>query len=173
MGNQPCVASGATPHQADISIVNNTDIALVLDTTQRCQVYCDHGGWQLRAGKIVEGREPPARIDPHTIGQFSVSGRDGSAVAPKGTVYYVNREQGLIVMIVWEASGWTSWTTSSMDVTISGIAPSGYLYSSKPWNQVLTGEANANSWTVEIRPIEGHLQEIGKAARNRNVNLNI
>ena len=44
-------------------------------------------GWQILDGKIVDGHIPPDKIMPYSTGKFSISGRDSSAVAPKGTIY--------------------------------------------------------------------------------------
>ena len=59
------------------------------------QRACGHTGWVVNSGKIIEGMEPPAEILPFSKGGFSVSGREGSAAAPNGKVYYINKEVGL------------------------------------------------------------------------------
>ena len=41
-------------------------------------------GFLVTEGKIVQDSEPPATIKPFSSGTFSASGREGSAVAPKG-----------------------------------------------------------------------------------------
>ena len=80
MGNTNCVASGGTPHRADITITNNTKYELVLDMDEGCGRECEHKGWQILEGKIVEGHEPPQQIAPYSNGRFSVSGREGTLI---------------------------------------------------------------------------------------------
>jgi hypothetical protein len=99
MGNTNCVADGGCPHRADIVIANNSKYELQLDTSVKCgRDVCNHGGWQVLDGKIVDGHEPPQVIKAYENGKFSVSGRDGTAVAPKGKVFYINKEQNLKVI---------------------------------------------------------------------------
>ena len=49
-------------------------------------------GWQILDGKIVDGHIPPDKIMPYSTGRFSISGRDSSAVAPKGTIYIADNK---------------------------------------------------------------------------------
>ena len=104
---------------------------------------------------------------PYSTGKFSVSGRDSTAVAPKGKVFYCNQEKNLKVIFEWNASGFTSWASSSANVVITGIPPSKGLLSSapKPWNQTLIGEYNAENWTYEIRTNEGTIGEAQRTAK--------
>ena len=44
----------------------------------------DVRGFLVTEGKIVQGSEPPATIKAFSQGTFSASGREGTAVAPKG-----------------------------------------------------------------------------------------
>ena len=165
MGNN-CVASGGTPHKADITIVNNTKYELVLDHSVDCGRECGHQGWQILEGKIVEGFTPPENVKPYTSQGFSVSGREGSAVAPKGKVFYANIDLNLKVMFEWSACGWTSQLSSgSSAIAITGIRPSSGLRSSTPWDQKLVGESDHTSWIYTIRPREGHLSEVQRTAR--------
>ena len=60
MGNN-CVADGGNPHRSDIVISNNTEHELILDVNQNCGRECNHKGWQIVDGKIVENFEPPKR----------------------------------------------------------------------------------------------------------------
>jgi len=169
MGNTVCVAGGGAPHRADIEVVNNTDLELHLDTEQDCGRECKHVGWQVLEGKILEGFLPPSIIKPHSTGRFSVSGREGTAVAPKGKVFYRNEKKGLSVTLTWNSAGWTSLSSSSAETSIVGKPPpsSNFLKKDgKPWNQVLVGEANPAAWTFTIRPREGQLAELGKTAKN-------
>ena len=85
MGNTNCIASGGTPHRADITIANNTKYELVLDMDEGCGRECEHKGWQILEGKIVEGHEPPQQIAPYSNGRFSVSGREGTYYTDMGT----------------------------------------------------------------------------------------
>jgi len=169
MGNTVCIAGGGAPHRADMVVVNNTSSHLDLDLEESCGRECGHKGWQILEGKIVEGFSPPSSIAPHSTGKFSVSGREGTAVAPKGKVFYGNKENGLKVTFTWNSAGWTSMSSSSAETSIVGIPPpssSFFKKAPKPWNQVLVGEANPSSWTYTIRPREGQLSELGKTAKN-------
>ena len=49
----------------------------------------------MQDGKIVEGCEPPDLIKAYDNARFSVSGREATAVAPKGRVCYINKEKNL------------------------------------------------------------------------------
>jgi len=165
MGNN-CVAGGGAPTRADITVVNNTKYELTLNPDEKCGRECDCFGWQVTAGKIVEGHEPPATIQPFASGRFSVAGREGSAVAPNGKVFYVNQEKNLKVICEWSGAGVTTMSSSSASISITGIPPPGGLLSAapKPWEQVLEGEADATSWIFSIRKREGHLTELRKTA---------
>ena len=68
-------------------IANNAKYVLDLDLDEFCGRECDHKGWQILDGKILDGHIPPDIIMPYSTGRFSISGRDSSAVAPKGTIY--------------------------------------------------------------------------------------
>jgi len=117
----------------------NTKHRLELNKDEQCGRECKHGGWQVTAGKIVEEHEPPASIEPYASARFSVSGREATAVAPNGKVFYINREQNLKVIFEWAAAGVTAaMTSSSASISITGIAPEGGILSSKPkpWEQV-------------------------------------
>ena len=59
------------------------------------RIVDDWAGWQVQDGKIVEGCEPPDLIKAHDNARFSVSGREATAVAPKGRVCYINKEKNL------------------------------------------------------------------------------
>jgi len=167
MGNTNCIADGGCPQRADIVIVNNTKYELDLDINESCGRECEHKGWQVLDGKIVDEHIPPDKILPYSTGKFSVSGRDSTAVAPKGKVFYHNQEKNLKVIFEWNASGWTSYVTSSANVVITGIPESKGLLSGtpKPWNQTLIGEFNAENWTYEIRPNEGTIGEAQRTAK--------
>ena len=53
--------------------------------------------------------------------KFSVSGREGTAVAPNGKVFYVNRGLNLHVTISWACAGWTAvGCSNSAAVVVSG-----------------------------------------------------
>lgn len=119
-------------------------------------------GWQVTEGKIVKGCEPPYVLQAWGYGKLSVSGRDSSAVAPKGKVFYTNRDKGLSIIFEWLACGWTSLDSSTATITISGKRSSTlvgtnvsvgtvYAFKETPWNQVLVGKASADPWKFEIR----------------------
>jgi len=116
MGNELCVASGGTPNLLDMVVTNNTEIPLQLDTTEDCRRDCKCKGYQVAAGKIVEGRQPPDTIDPFSSGKFSVSGREATLVAPNGKVFYANEEVKLKVAICWSGAGPTSLAANSATV---------------------------------------------------------
>ena len=130
MGNELCVASGGTPNLLDMVVTNNTEIPLQLDTTEDCRRDCRCKGYQVAAGKIVEGRQPPdtvshkctndkrnlLQIDPFSSGKFSVSGREATLVAPNGKVFYANEEVKLKVAICWSGAGPTSLAANSATV---------------------------------------------------------
>ena len=167
MGNN-CVASGGTPHRADISLHNNTSIQLFLDTEVACGRECGHRGWVVTDGKIVEGRQPPEIIQPYSSARFSVSGRENTAVAPKGRVFYTNQAENLNVEFVWISSGWTSWSSSHAAVAITGIPPSTGAWLSStpvPWDRQLLGEFNGDTWNYNLRPVEGTLAEARRTAK--------
>ena len=168
MGNTNCIASGGAPHRADITITNNTKYELILNVEENCGRECDHNGWQILEGKIIEGHEPPKKISAYSNGRFSVSGREGTAVAPKGKVFYVNIEENLKVIFEWNASGWTSpMSSSTASISITGIPPkSGLFKNPTPWNQKLTGESDPNSWIYNLRPEEGTVKESMKTAKD-------
>lgn len=168
MGNSQCVASGGNPHRADIRVANNTQYTLCLDEEENCGRECGHKGWQVLEGKIVEGAAPPNEIQPYSSAKFSVSGREGSAVAPKGKVFYVSRAENLSVTLDWCASGWTSpLAHNTAAVLISGIAPKSGMFQSKPkpWDQVLEGDSDPSSWIYNLREREGQLSEMTRTAK--------
>ena len=49
-----------------------------------CGRECEHKGWQILEGKIVEDQEPPQQIAPYSNGRFSVSGREGTTTTDMG-----------------------------------------------------------------------------------------
>jgi len=169
MGNTNCVASGGCPHRADILVVNNTKYDLELDTSVPCQRECNHSGWQVQDGKIVEGCEPPDLIKAHDNARFSVSGREATAVAPKGRVCYINKEKNLKVTFEWMYSGSTSMTSSDANMTINGLKESkkGIFGGGdgKPWTDFLACEAKTDPWVFTLRPREGKLDETLRLAQ--------
>lgn len=108
----------------------------------------------MTCGKIVEGAEPPQEIDAHSIGRFSVSGREGTAVAPAGKVFYRNDPLDLDVTISWANAGWTTRENASFDALITGKPAGGGRFKSepKPWNEVLIAEGDYSNWTLTIKP---------------------
>ena len=168
MGNTNCVADGATPHRSDILICNQTDLDLHLDKRQSCQRECDHKGYGVTNGKIVEGCEPPDTVKANSMGRFSVSGREGTAVAPGGKVFYRNESANLEVCITWACSGWThnllsvaAPDTDHLSGVIAGKPPQKgktlLLFRSKPappWHEILTTTTNPTSMEITIKPKE-------------------
>eukprot|EP00090_Calanus_glacialis_P045558 TRINITY_DN8536_c0_g1_i1.p1 TRINITY_DN8536_c0_g1~~TRINITY_DN8536_c0_g1_i1.p1 ORF type:complete len:185 (+),score=52.98 TRINITY_DN8536_c0_g1_i1:64-618(+) len=161
MGNELCVAGGGTPMQVDILVVNNTEIPLALDLEQDCQRDCHHKGWQVAAGKIVEGREPPEIIDAFSDGKFSASGREGAQVAPNGKVYYKNEDVNLKVAICWSCAGWTSpGCSNSATISITGKQEddeglrSIFRSDPKPWSELIAADIDTENWVVTLRPRE-------------------
>ena len=157
MGNA-CVAGGGCPHKIDIVITNNTKYQLVLDQRQECGRECAHRGFLVTDGKIVEGLEPTKVIKPFSQGTFSAAGRDGSAVAPKGKVFYTNEEEDLKVMFEWCNSGWTSRDAATADASVSG-AKSRTLKSSQPWAELLEVRRNPDSWVYTLQKKEGTINQ--------------
>jgi len=164
IGNTDCVASGGAPHRCDIMVVNNTQYDLELDRSAKCQRECGHTGWRLTDGKIVKGCEPPSIIRANSRGEFAVSGREASAVAPKGKVYYksLDKEQNLKVTFHWDASGWTSLTKNKADVTIEGTAPRGWFGGGENWSDLLRADCECAPWIFTLRPYNGRVDEAGR-----------
>jgi len=159
MGNELCVASGGCPHKVDILLVNDTEIPLALDVDQDCQRDCQCKGWQIKSGKIVEGQEPPGELPPFSSATFSAAGREGTAVAPCGKVYYENEEVGLKVAVCWSCAGWTSpGCSNSATVSITGIQPeddslrSLFRSGPKPWSELLAADMDTENWVMTLRP---------------------
>ena len=117
---------------------------------------CGHEGWKILEGKMVEGAEPPKIIQSYSTGRFSVSGREGTDVAPKGRVFYSNIGKNLKVIFEWNASGLTSMSDSTASMSIDGIAPKKGAFGKdpKPWNQKLIGKSDPNSWIYNLSPFE-------------------
>ena len=169
MGNTNCVATGGTPHRCDIVIANNTDFPLDLDLSQGCGgEECNHRGFQVNAGKIVHGFEPPSKIGAHSLGRFSVSGREGSAVAPNGKVYYRNDSLNLNVVISWANSGWTSTCLPAFGGNVSGKPDSQFSSDPKPWNDVIVCEGDWGTWIMAIKQIK----KLGDDSDEANNNVN-
>ena len=164
MGNTNCVAGGGCPHRSDIAICNQTDIELQLDANKSCQRECEHKGFIVTNGKIVEGCEPPSKIAAQSIGQFSVSGREGTTVAPGGKVFYKNEDQNLQICITWSCSGWTNnlLSAAAQDkdclsglVTGKSTAKSTAFFKKKehsPWHEVISVIPNSSSMEITIKP---------------------
>ena len=163
MGNTNCVADGGAPHRSDIAICNQTDIDLYLNKDQSCQRECDHKGFVVANGKIVEGCEPPDKISANSIAHFSVSGREGTAVAPGGKVFYVNKNINLEICITWSCSGWTHNLLSvaapeknHLSALITGKPEKKKsFFSTKdpaPWQEMISIIPNSNSMEVIIKP---------------------
>ena len=163
MGNVNCVADGGTPHRCDIKICNQTDIDLYLSNDTSCQRECEHKGFIVTAGKIVGGCEPPAKISSNSIAHFSVSGREGTAVAPGGKVFYGNKHINLEIVITWTCSGWTHNLLSvaapeknHLSALITGKPEKKKsLFGSKnpaPWHDLISVIPNSNSMEIIIKP---------------------
>ncbi|KAI8895066.1 hypothetical protein BC833DRAFT_567798 [Globomyces pollinis-pini] len=172
MGNN-CVAGGGTPHRHDIQIINNTNIHWKLDTSIGCGRDCKHEGFnnvhvsdvsdtvsdvsgipdtvswtslgfKVVDGKIVEGHSPPKDIAPGSVGKFSVSGREATAVAPSGSAYFKSNKGGAKMLVVWNFTGWTTWTKSALSIEFTGMTPvvPGIIYGESGgalWSNILTG----------------------------------
>ena len=164
MGNTNCVADGATPHRSDITICNQTDINLSLDLNKSCQRECNHRGFVITAGKIVLGCEPPLQIPANSISQFSVSGRDGTAVAPSGKVYYSNDSVNLEICITWTCNGWTNNLLSTappdqnhLSGLVAGKSERKNTSSSDTkepcaWHELISVIPNSNTMDITIKP---------------------
>jgi hypothetical protein len=163
MGNANCIADGDTPHRSDITICNQTEIVLHLDQRKSCQRECDHKGFVVTNGKIVEGCEPPNVISANSIGNFSVSGREATAVAPGGKVFYRNENVNLEICITWTCSGWSHNLLSvaaadkdHLSAVVTGKPEKKKtLFGSKehsPWHELISVIPNSNSMEVIIKP---------------------
>ena len=164
MGNA-CVAGGGAPHKIDIIIINNTKYSLELDTSQECGRECRHSGFIITDGKIVEGSEPPALIQPFNKGSFSASGRDSTAVAPKGKVFYRNEEKNLQVIFEWCHSGWTSREAASADATVVG-ARTQMMKNPQPWADFLEVKTNPDSWIYTLQEKDGKFDRAVEAVKD-------
>eukprot|EP00092_Neocalanus_flemingeri_P002007 GFUD01002140.1.p1 GENE.GFUD01002140.1~~GFUD01002140.1.p1 ORF type:complete len:181 (-),score=31.51 GFUD01002140.1:44-586(-) len=159
MGNA-CVAAGGTPHRADITVVNDTNFPLQLDQSVGCNRECQCKGWQVTEGKIVEGCQPPDEIPAFSKGLFSVSGRDSSAVAPEGKVFYRNEALKLDVTLSFTKTGWASKHNSAASMTVNGKpdAKDSWIRvikkEPKRWSEVLATDVNVDTWTFTLRPRE-------------------
>merc|ERR1711874_845768 len=153
MGNN-CVAGGGCPHKIDLVITNNTRYELRLDQSKECGRECAHRGFLVTEGKIVEGAEPPDTIKPFSSVTFSASGREGSAVAPKGKVFYSNEQENLNVMFAWSHSGWTSREAATADCSITG-AKVRTLRSHTAWSDLLQVKKSPDSWLYTLEKKDG------------------
>merc|ERR1711971_258962 len=105
-GQSACVAGGGTPHQIDILIINNTEYDLELDKSEISPDGCQ--GIEVNAGKIVKGAEPPLVVKKMSKARFSASGREASAVAPNGRVFYHNKQENLhLISVKADVDSWT------------------------------------------------------------------
>ena len=164
MGNANCIADGGTPHRSDITICNQTDIDLSLDMNKTCQRECNHRGFAIKDGKIVLGCEPPLQLPANSISQFSVSGRDGTAVAPSGQVYYGNASVNLEICITWTCSGWTHNLLSVAPPDqnhLSGLVTGKAERQNDPpsdnkepcaWHELISVIPNSNTMDITIKP---------------------
>ena len=85
------------------------------------------------------------KILPYSAARFSISGRDGSPIAPEGKVFYCNKEKNLKIIIEWGYSGFTTLTSMSASVVITR------LWNQMPWSEVIVGKFDDRSNTFEIR----------------------
>ena len=152
-----------TPHRSEITICNQTEIVLCLDQRKSCHRICDHKGFVVSNGKIVEGCEPPNVISANSIGNFSVSCREGTAVAPRGKVFYRNENVNLEICITWTGSGWTHNLLSvavpekdHLSALVTGRPEKkNTLFGSthpSPWDELISVIPNSNSMEVTIKP---------------------
>ena len=156
MGNSVCIADGGCPHRADIFINNNTEIPLHLNKTVTCEKDCDHKGFKIPEGKIIEGCEPPETIDAFGNGTFSVSGRESSPICPQGRIFYHNEECNLEVTITWDYAGWHErGEEHALNAVASGSTQEGRIFKKTvAWDELLTLTVDVETWTVEIKPKE-------------------
>eukprot|EP00092_Neocalanus_flemingeri_P012436 GFUD01013407.1.p1 GENE.GFUD01013407.1~~GFUD01013407.1.p1 ORF type:complete len:176 (+),score=28.51 GFUD01013407.1:80-607(+) len=156
MGNA-CVADGGTPHRADIQFMNDTNFPLHLDRSIGCNRDCMCKGWQVIDGKIVEGCQPPNEIPAFSKGMFSVSGREGSAVAPTGKVFYRNEALNLDVTLCYSKTGWSTEEKSAASIAVNGKPDSKGRWTrllkaeSQIWSKVLTTDVNVDNWMFTLQ----------------------
>ena len=166
------MASGGTPNRADIIIKNDTPHDLRLNVEEKCDCYEEHKGFMATNGKFVKGKLPPAVIKEHSMGRFSVSGREASAVAPNGKVFYYNKEENLKVVFTWHASGFTTRADPVADCGVTGKpAPEErgfFTTAAVPWSETLECDANPKSWIYTLRVNQGGIAEAVKAVKDLN-----
>ena len=104
----------------------------------------------MNAGKIVKGAEPPLVIKKMSKARFSASGREASAVAPNGRVFYHNKQENLHLVFKWANSGWTSReaATAHGDVSGSKVRPG---WATQPWSKLISVRADVDSWTYTVK----------------------
>ena len=106
--------------------------------------------FQVNAGKIVKGSEPPLVIKKMSKARFSASGREASAVAPNGKVFYHNKRENLHIIFHWANSGWTNRAPATADGHVSGCkARPGQA--TQPWSDLISVKAEVDSWTYTVK----------------------
>ena len=68
----------------------NIECQFSIKCCEICGVWLKLLGFIVNEGKIVQGAEPPSFIESYGRGTFSASGRENTAVAPKGKVKTIN-----------------------------------------------------------------------------------
>lgn len=165
MGNA-CVAGGGCPHKIDIVIINNTKYKLELDQEQKCGRECQCSGYIVNEGKIVEGSEPPKLIESYGRGTFSASGREGTAVAPKGKIFYCNVDVNLHVIFEWCNAGWTSREEATADAIITGAKKAKVVGSATPWTEIFEVKVNSDSWIYTLQEKGGKVDQALDAVKD-------
>ena len=105
------------------------------------------------------------KILPYSAARFSISGRDGSPIAPEGKVFYCNKEKNLKIILEWGYSGFTTLTTMSASVVITR------LWNQMPWTEVIVGKFNDRSNTFEIRETKKPIKPPVKPAMQGSSNV--
>mmetsp|Transcript_43548 Transcript_43548/g.102331 ORF Transcript_43548/g.102331 Transcript_43548/m.102331 type:complete len:261 (+) Transcript_43548:89-871(+) len=95
MGNTACTASGSTPFEAEVVIVNHTSFTLKEPQTRKCSKCSQkhHLGLQMKQGKVFDSNDenpttPKNTIVPYEQHRFKISARSGSTEGPEGFLRY-------------------------------------------------------------------------------------
>ena len=170
MGNITCIAGGGTPYRSDITICNQTDISFIIDDSVLCTNGCNHKGFIITSGKVVDGCDPPDTIGPYSISHFSVSGREGSSVAPIGKVCYRNDTMNIKMCVNWACFGWShnlisvsSSERTVISATITGKSQT--MESERPWHELISLIPNSTVMELTIKPKAAFDDVVGVVAQ--------
>ena len=157
MSNQPCINGGGTPYRSDITICNQTDIKFKIDDSVLCANGCNHKGFVVTTGTIVDGCIPPDIIEPYSVCHFSVSGREAVSVAPIGKVCYQNEACKIKLCVNWTCFGWShnllsvsSSQRTVISATITGKSQT--MDSDRAWHELISVIPNSTAMELTVKP---------------------